>query len=510
VVDSGSSNRRRRPAPAAPGRAAPGKSAPARKPRARGARGLPGPLDAANAGRLIHAAADISLLIDGKGIVREVWYGSTDLAQQLDTDWVGKPWADTVSGETRDKTVAALREAAAGEAGRWRQVNHPTAAHGTVPVVYRVVALWGNGDCVAVGRDLRPVASLQQRLIDAEQAIERDYTRLRHAETRYRQLFQLSAEAVLVVGADNLRIVEANPASAALLDLHPRRIVGRAFPEGFSESSGRRLTELLAAVRTAGSADDVRVRSVAGEREFVVSASMFQQDGDSFFLVRMTPVAAAPTGRGAVPAAQAVIGELIDKAPDALLVTDEQGRVVLANRAFVDLVQLSTVQQAKGESLERWLGRPGMDLSLVFANVRQHGTVRQFPTTLRGEYGLSRDVEISAVALNSPGSLHFGLLLREASRRATSAGLDERSFAGLPRSPDQLTDLVGRVALKDLVRETTDIIEKLCIEAALRLTQDNRVSAAEMLGLSRQSLYVKLRRFGLVDGGNGRSEDLDS
>ena len=53
--------------------------------------------------------------------------------------------------------------------------------------------------------------------------------------------------------------------------------------------------------------------------------------------------------------------------------------------------------------------------------------------------------------------------------------------------------------LKDLVRETTDLIERLCIEAALELTGDNRASAAEMLGLSRQSLYVKLRRYGLGD-----------
>jgi DNA-binding NtrC family response regulator len=63
-----------------------------------------------------------------------------------------------------------------------------------------------------------------------------------------------------------------------------------------------------------------------------------------------------------------------------------------------------------------------------------------------------------------------------------------------------MTELVGRMPLKDIVRETTDLIEQLCIEAALQLTGDNRASAAEMLGLSRQSLYIKLRRFDLVDG----------
>jgi DNA-binding NtrC family response regulator len=69
----------------------------------------------------------------------------------------------------------------------------------------------------------------------------------------------------------------------------------------------------------------------------------------------------------------------------------------------------------------------------------------------------------------------------------------------LPRSVAQLTELIGRVPLRDLVREATDVIEKLSIEAALELTGNNRASAAEMLGLSRQSLYVKLRRFGLAE-----------
>jgi DNA-binding NtrC family response regulator len=59
--------------------------------------------------------------------------------------------------------------------------------------------------------------------------------------------------------------------------------------------------------------------------------------------------------------------------------------------------------------------------------------------------------------------------------------------------------VVAFVPLKNLVRETTDLIERPCIEAALDLTRDNRASAAEMLGLSRQGLYAKLRLYGLGD-----------
>ena len=74
----------------------------------------------------------------------------------------------------------------------------------------------------------------------------------------------------------------------------------------------------------------------------------------------------------------------------------------------------------------------------------------------------------------------------------------------LPSSIDQVTQRVGRVPLKELVRESTDLIEALCIETALEVTQDNRASAAELLGLSRQSLYAKLRRFNI--GGDGHED----
>jgi DNA-binding NtrC family response regulator len=59
-------------------------------------------------------------------------------------------------------------------------------------------------------------------------------------------------------------------------------------------------------------------------------------------------------------------------------------------------------------------------------------------------------------------------------------------------------DLVGSAPLKDIVAATTDVVEKMCIETAVELTDNNRVAAAEMLGLSRQSLYVKLRKYGLL------------
>jgi len=60
-------------------------------------------------------------------------------------------------------------------------------------------------------------------------------------------------------------------------------------------------------------------------------------------------------------------------------------------------------------------------------------------------------------------------------------------------------ELIGGHSLKDIVAQSTDVIEKMCIETAVEMTSNNRVAAAEMLGLSRQSLYVKLRKYNLVN-----------
>ena len=84
--------------------------------------------------------------------------------------------------------------------------------------------------------------------------------------------------------------------------------------------------------------------------------------------------------------------------------------------------------------------------------------------------------------------------IRDVGRRVGGAG----GSRDLTRAVEQLTELVGRVALPELVRDTVEMVERHFIEAALELTHDNRTAAAEVLGLSRQSLYLKLRRHRLL------------
>jgi transcriptional regulator PpsR len=341
---------------------------------------------------------------------------------------------------------------------------------------------------IALGRDLRSQSILQQQLVDAQQAMERDYLRLRHLESRYRILFDLTSEGVMVVEGKTLKIVEANPAAASALGESVRRLVGRNILDCFDSKAGTTLSKLLEIVRASGKADQLSLSSTKGQ--MTLAASVIQEESGELLLVRIV----SENQTSAAISSSAAHGELVlrvlEQTPDAFVVTDNDGEILAANRAFTDLVQLSRSDQVIGQSMDRWLGRAGIDLNVLLANLRQRGSVKLFATNLRNENGASIPVEISAVSVPHGEVSGLGFTIRDIGRRLGSESQHE-----IPRSVEQLSELVGRVPMREIVGETTELIEKLCIEAALQLTQDNRATASEILGLSRQSLYVKLRQY---------------
>ena len=444
------------------------------------------------AARVIAAAGDVALVLEG-GVIRDVAVGAADLASDDFDAWIDRPWIDTVTGESRGKIEELLRDAADPAVGRWRQVNHPLGG-GDVPIRYLAIDAEKDGRVIAIGRDMRAAAALQQRLLAAQQSMERDYVRLRQMETRYRLLFDQSAEAVFVVDTATRRIAEANPAATALVG-GDQRLTGQPLVAQLAEGSREAALTLLGAVAAAEQSAPVAVETVGGTA-CEMSATLFRQDRASFFLVRFA---------GAAPARDANDRRLIDvldRLPDAFVVTDEALGILAENAAFLDLTESPRRSALNGVPLSRFLGRPGIDLGVLVQQLREHGAVRNFGTIVRGAHGSEEEVEVSAVLAGDAAHPCFGFSLRTA--RRSRVDLAPAGHA-LPRSVEQLTELVGRVPLKDIVRESTDLIERLCIEAALTYTADNRASAAEILGLSRQSLYSKLHRHGL--GNLGAAED---
>ncbi len=454
-----------------------------------------GNLNAIVAANIIASASDIAFVIDHEGIIRDFSLSSPEFIEEGYDSWLGQPWQDTVRSDSKQKIKDLLKEAAAKSEPRWRQVNHPSVNGADIPVRYSAIQIGDMGQVVALGRDMRQLASLQQRLIRAQQTMEQEYARLRNAETRYRLLFQMGGEAILIVDADSGKVVEANPASARLIGKPGERIVGTVLRQLFHADSSHELESLFSTLRATGQSETVTARLANVSREFSLSASMFRQERATLFLVRLTGARAElDSGRSSRDVSGLL--NVVERAPEGFVVTDTDGRILTANSAFLEMAQLAIPEQARGQSLERWIGRPGVEFHTLVRNLKEHGSLRMFETMLRGEYGSTIDIEMSAVSAEAGEVPCLGFVIRNVSGRPAAAGA---SHTVLPRSVDKLTKLVGRVPLKDLVRESTDMIERLCIEAALQLTNDNRASAAELLGLSRQSLYAKLHRYGLLE-----------
>ncbi len=452
-------------------------------------------LDPEAAASLIAAASDVALIIGGDGVIRDVTFQSDDLSRELrDPDhWVGQSWADIATPESKTKISALLRAATTDTAPKWRHINHPSPHGRDVPILYSTAQAGEDGPIIAFGRDLRAVSVLQQRMLDAQQSMERDYSRLQHLEMRYRLLFQMSAEAVVVLDAATARIVEANPAAQRIFGPLTGPGGKSSFADGFDAHSIPAIELMMSRLHDTGRAEDIELSLANGKGEMKVSGALFRQDNTSLYLIRLAP----PDGEHHAAASHTTKSKLlkvVESAPDGFVLATAEGRILMANAAFIDMAQLTSQNQVEGELLDRWLGRFGADLNVLMANLAQRGSIRLYPTVLRTDYGPSIEVEVSAVAVRNGGQPCFGFVIRNIDRRLNAEPVTSRA---LMRPVEQLTELIGRMSLKDLVQDATTLIERLCIEAALEMTGDNRASAAELLGLSRQSLYQKLRRYGL-------------
>lgn len=439
---------------------------------------------------LISVSADVALLIE-EGVVKDVALANKTLIENgYGEDWLGKAWIDTVTVESRPKIEALL----SGEPQDvpWRQVNHTSQSALDVPVKYTTIPLDDGDRMMALGRDLSEVSLLQQKLVTAHQDLERDYSRMRLAEGRYRLLFNSSSEAILIINGADWSIEEANTAAELMTEQDKQDLVSKSITSLFKPADTGRINTLIVSSVSQGVSTERDVTLSSG-KQVNLSASVFPETDKKRIILRVTDAQSS----GQAIKRNPTLDKMIDYLPDGLVIADADQRILRINETFVQSAQLSSALDAKGVELSTYLGRSSTDINVLYSTLKKNGMVRNFATVARDRFGSEEKVEVSAVSAPTEDGTVYAFSVRSVSRRLTQAPrLDEK----LPRASTDFTELVGRVPLKDIVNESTVLIERLCIEAALKISDNNRASAAEMLGLSRQGLYSKLKRVGLESG----------
>jgi transcriptional regulator PpsR len=426
------------------------------------------------------AKPDITLTLDSNGVIRNA-VSSDALADEGIDAWRGRCWTETISPEINPQIQKMIEVMRLKGASSCFQVKQRLPSGRELPFEYTAVSLGKELGFVAIGKNLQAISDLQARLQQAQHERERDHWRFREIETRYKMLFDASTEPAVVVRVTNLRVVEANAAATKSLGLLP----GPEFYPDMPPRDRKSFDAMLGKVRDQGRAPGIALRLSPTDALWSLRASLMTTDAGAFYLFQMTPMGGAQAPNEALDHLSS--DNIIQRLPDGFVIVDRDGVVQRANHTFLDLIQIGAENAVLGERIDRWLSHPGADSALILKLVQQHGGVRLLTTMLYGDLGSNTQVEISAVGDRPDQPLYFGLLLRDVTTRLS----DGRS----PQGAGAVEAYAEGFSLEQLVSASTEAIERKTIVAVLDLCKGNTTNAAKRLGLSRQSLHSKLKKY---------------
>jgi hypothetical protein len=417
------------------------------------------------AGMFVSLAGDIALVVGADGVIRNVAHGDA-IAEPCVGNWIGRPWAETVTGDTRRKIELLLQEVDQSGVTRRREVSHPSHVGGDIPISYSAVRLGKQGPVIAVGRDLRVVAAIQQQLVQVQQDMERDHWTLRRDQTQQRELHRVVSDAVMVVIGPELQIFMANEIATQQLLLADgqlaepvRALLSKAV------QSGRAM-----AVRT-------RLKSLGLESQlFDLFVTPFggpdPSDGGYRLLVRARQVSS-------------------NDAPQAharTAITDTQGRVLMASEALMALCAEHGCNSLYGQSLSSVLDSAQGVIAGLIRQVKCDGMAHAASAVLGGHGSAVCEAEIFASLINDGDQERIGLLLhvQGVSTSATLAAAIQALMALPYKQP-----------LGSLLKQVQTLTERHAVMEVLRSTGANMAASANLLGISIPDLAQRLARLGL-------------
>jgi transcriptional regulator PpsR len=439
---------------------------------------------------LVSAGSDLTLVVTPEGVVETVVASSQAGMAALVAGWEGRSLKSIFAEESWTKLSPRLADP---ETGPALELNHAGAVQYEFPVRY-VLRRWpGTNRLLMMGRDLRPLAEVQQQLVQAHRAIGRDHEAQRELETRYRVLMEENSFPLLIVSETTGRIVDLNSSASRLLGAPRNDLLNSPVAQEFDGRRRGELIETLSRNATSENGEYVDLNVRRTSQRVKVSAKMFRASRDRLLLCRI----------GLSESAQSLEGDrsqmmqnLFEKGTDAIIFVDGNGLIKAANEAFLHLTDSHSQSVVIDRAFSDFLSRGAVDLKVLLDNVKRVGHLRHYRTRLNTDYMGEVSVELSAALFQEKGKQIIGIVARD------SVLSDSVVWPTTSTENDGLRNvmrLVGYSTLKEIVDETTEIIEKMCIEAALEMSGNNRAAAAELLSLSRQSLYVKLRKFGILN-----------
>ena len=450
-------------------------------------------------GNILATSSDIAVMIDLMGSIKSVLVNQSEQYYGDLSHWEGKNITKFLTMDSVPKIERALDKLNSGQTILHSiELNHQDNAKWQFPVRYNAHLVGQNDNILLLGRDLRSISETQQQLVKAQIAVEQSHEERKEYDAHYRSIFSTANEPIFVLDAKTAKIRQANPAACILLGEDIDALLSETFGKFVAFKDKKDLIDKMAMAAMSKTTLRVIISHNGQDTEASLHPVIYRASGQQVLLVRLNLDKNQANLND--PLSQNLI-DLYKNGTDGIVFTNASGVISFVNESFLELINTAQGSEIVGRSLGDFLSKGQIDLAVMLENVQRAGPMRIYSTDLKNDFGLKTAVEVSMTQIAGNTSKQVSFVIRETSR-AEPPGPIRPAIASNDNNPS-IAELVGSASLKEIVAETTDVIEKICIQTAVETTNNNKAAAAEMLGLSRQSLYVKLHKYGLVDTEEG-------
>ena len=438
--------------------------------------------------KTILKTSDICLLVDNTGQILD----SLSSKFPNSSKWKGKNLREILTSESIRKIFSYL-DVSSNTLNRKKEaleLNHTAEDGAEFAISYHANETGEPNQTLLIGHSLKAITDIQKQLVDTQIRLEREYETYRAYDVRYRVLLESSSEALVILESKSLKIHDYNETMARYLSNSGHNLKNVSLSNFFPNTSGEELFEKLKLSSQNTEVDNFF--KLKNGLKVKIQPTFFRSGGDLLILCKIfSPKATSST----ISYSESLFKEFYQKSADPMVITDIDGRIKFANDQFFKACNIMEVSDVEQKFFEEFLERGGVDQKVLIETLKSEGTVGTYVTKLKCEHGTNINVEISASKIRLDSKSLCGFILRKSNKGIVT---DNFSDTISDRALENAMKLVGSAPLKDLVSDTSDVVERICIKTALELTRNNRVAAAEMLSLSRQSLYIKLRKYGLL------------
>ena len=442
-------------------------------------------------GDVILRASDISLLIDTAGLILEVIYNTENKNLGNVEHWRTRNVRDFITKESALKLEEVLNLSSRKNETIEKdiiQLNHIKNGGEDFPIQYSIHPTGVKNQILLFGRDLTLIAQAQQELMKTQLKFEREYDRYRAFDTKYRVILEQCGSA-FIIADEKGQLIDFNKKAVAITE--KANLSQMKLEDLFDQGTGIDILGELEALNKNTPSTALNVRVKENTKELQLKGTFFRSNDGVHILIRLS---SSSSQKASHSKEKNYLSDLYQKTSDAFVFIDAAGKIVDTNESFLILTEYPNIDEVVGKLFSDFLRNSTTDLKILTDNSKRLGKIRNYATDFITTFGSKIPVTISSTWVSNEDDDFYGFILRDSSNVEFEKQNDNEKH-----SWEATTKLVGSAPLKELVAQTGDIAERICLETALNLANNNKVAAAELLSLSRQSLYVKLRKHNLLD-----------